>query len=48
MSLARLPLALVGETLFPPRAPFSDAVREPPGSSHTLPELIGRRPTDEP
>jgi hypothetical protein len=32
MTLVRLRLSLVGETMFPPRAPFFDAVKEPPGS----------------
>jgi hypothetical protein len=32
MTLARLRLAPVGETMFPPRAPFFETVREPPGS----------------
>src|ERR671918_2894057 len=32
MTVARLWLAPVGETMFPPRAPFFDAVGEPPGS----------------
>ena len=32
MTLAHLRLALVGETMFPPRAPFFETVREPPGS----------------
>jgi hypothetical protein len=32
MSVARLWLAPVGETMFPPRTPFFNAVREPPGS----------------
>jgi len=32
MTLVRLRLSLVGETMFPPRTPFFDAVTEPPGS----------------
>ncbi len=32
MTVVRLRLAPVGETMFPPRAPCFDAVREPPGS----------------
>ncbi len=32
VSVARLRLAPVGETMFPPRTPFVDPVREPPGS----------------
>ena len=32
MSVTRLRLAPVGETLFPPRAPFSIEPGEPPGS----------------
>jgi hypothetical protein len=32
MSVGRLRLPPVGETMFPPRTPFFDAVKEPPGS----------------
>jgi hypothetical protein len=32
MTVVRLRLAPVGETLFPPRAPFSIESGEPPGS----------------
>jgi hypothetical protein len=43
MSVARLWLAPVGETLFPPRAPFSIEPGEPPGSPEDpLPKLIGQ------
>ena len=37
MTLTRLRLALVGETMFPPRATFFETVREPPGSLTHLP-----------
>ena len=37
MSVTRLQLALGGETMFPPRAPFFETVREPPGSLTHLP-----------
>ena len=32
MTVASLRLAPAGETMFPPWAPFFDAVKEPPGS----------------
>jgi hypothetical protein len=32
MSVTRLRLAPMGETMFPPWAPFFDPVREPPAS----------------
>jgi hypothetical protein len=32
MSVTRLRLAPAGETMFPPRAPFFETVKEPPGS----------------
>ena len=41
MSVARLRLAPVGETVFPPRAPFFDSVREPPGSLTHPPRAHG-------
>jgi hypothetical protein len=41
MSVARLRLAPVGETMFPPRAPFFVTVVEPPGSPTPLHMLIG-------
>jgi hypothetical protein len=34
--------APVGETMFPPRAPFFDLEKEPPGSLTPLPTLMGR------
>jgi hypothetical protein len=34
---ARLRLAFVGETMFPPRTPFFAGRREPPGSPHPSP-----------
>jgi hypothetical protein len=44
MSVARLQLAPVGETLFPPRSPFSIEPGEAPGSPEDpLPKLIGQR-----
>jgi hypothetical protein len=42
MSIARLRLAPVGETLFPPRTPLSDPMREPPGSLTHPPHAHGQ------
>jgi hypothetical protein len=41
MSVARLQLTPVGETMFFPRTPFFDSVEEPPGSP-TPPPLAHR------
>jgi hypothetical protein len=41
MSVARLRLAPVGETMFTPRAPFFVPAVEPPGSPAPLHMLIG-------
>jgi len=41
MSVARFRLAPMGETVFPPRAPFFVPVVEPPGSPTPLHTLIG-------
>ena len=41
MTVARLRLAPAGETLFPPRAPFSIDAGEPPGSPESLPTAHG-------
>ena len=37
MTRRSLPLALAGDTMFPPRAPFFETVKEPPGSLTHLP-----------
>ena len=37
MNRRSLPLAPAGETMFPPRAPHFDTVKEPPGSLRHLP-----------
>jgi len=42
MSVPRLRLAPVGETVFRPRGPFSDPVEEPPVPPHPLQALIGQ------
>ncbi len=43
VSVARLRLAPVGETMFPPRTPFFDPVEEPPGSPTPPPHAHGPR-----
>ncbi len=42
MTVLRLRLRPVGETMFPPRAPFFETVREPPGSLARPPHTYGR------
>jgi hypothetical protein len=41
MTVASLRLAPLGETMFPPRAPFLETVREPPGSLAHPPHARG-------
>jgi hypothetical protein len=41
MNVPRILLAPVGETMFPPRAPFFDSVVEPPGSPTLPPHVHG-------
>jgi hypothetical protein len=41
MTVAPFPLAPVGETMFPPRAPFSETVKEPSGSLTHPPHAHG-------